>query len=175
MKLKFRWAEDADLGKAIAFYQAVCVQQKYDQYGPDWHWGIYPTGQGLAKRIAAHELFLGMVNEQIAVAGFITRGDDPSLKSISWKNPVPNHEIAVLHLFAAGQDFRGQGLATQMLNLLKAACRQQGMNAIYLDVMKGNLAAENLYKKAGFVLAAEKKLPYQDLDPTPARIFECKL
>lgn len=35
MALKFRFAAKNDLEKVIAFYQAICVQQKYDQYGPD--------------------------------------------------------------------------------------------------------------------------------------------
>lgn len=81
----------------------------------------------------------------------------------------------MLHLFAVTKDFRGQGIATQMLATLKDYCRKQDLKAIHLDVLKGNLPAEILYKRAGFTFAAEKKLPYQDLGPTPAKIFECKL
>lgn len=173
--LTFRLAEKSDLKEIIAFYRAVCEQQKYDQHGPDWHWNIYPTPHGLDKRITNHELFVGTLNGQIASAGFITLGEDSDLKDIHWQNSVKDNEIAVLHLFAVSQDFRGQGIATQMLAYLKDYCKKQDIKVIHLDVLKGNLAAENLYKKAGFSFAAEKKMHYQDTGLTPARIFECKL
>lgn len=173
--LAFRLAEENDLEEIIAFYRAVCAQQKYDQYGPNWHWNVYPTPDGLEKRIVKHELFVGKLNHQIASAGLITFGENFDLKGIHWQNPVKNNEIAVLHLFAVSKDFRGQGIATQMLAYLKNYCQKQGIKAIHLDVLKGNLAAESLYKKVGFTFAGEKKLPYQDTGLTPARIFECKL
>lgn len=175
MPLTFRFAGKNDLEKIIVFYQEVCAQQKNDQYSPDWHWNIYPTPQGLAKRVANHELFVGTLNKQIASAGFITLGEDYHQKDIVWQNSVNDNEIAVLHLFAVSKDFRGHGIATQMLANLKDYCQKQGLKAIHLDVLKGNLAAENLYKKFGFTFAAEKKLLYKDTGLTPAKIFEYKL
>lgn len=175
MALKFRFADKDDLEKVIVFYQAICAQQKYDQYGPDWHWNVYPTPQGLAKRIAKHQLFVGILNKQIASAGFVTFGEDDDLKDMVWQNPVKDNEVAVLHLFAVSKNFRGHGIATQILADLKDYCQKQGLKAIHLDVLKGNLATENLYKNSGFTFAAEKKLPYQDMGLTPAKIFEYKL
>lgn len=84
-------------------------------------------------------------------------------------------EIAVLHAFAVGKNFRGQGVATRMLTFLKEECEKEGIKVIHLDVLKGNLAAENLYKKVGFTFVIEKKLLYQDTGLTWARIFECQL
>ncbi len=175
MALTFRLAEKDDLEKIINFYQAVCAQQKYDQYGPDWHWNVYPTPTGLAKRINNHELCVGIINKQIASAGFITRGEDSDLKDVKCHNTAKDNEIAILHLFAVSKDFRGHGIAMQTLAYVKDYCQKQGIKAIHLDVHKGNLAAENLYKKIGFTFAAEKRMNYQDTGLTPVRIFECKL
>ena len=46
---------------------------------------------------------------------------------------------------------RGQGLGTQALELAEEACREDGINALHLEVEFTNEAAKRLYAKSGFV------------------------
>ena len=41
-ELNCHLATEADLAALCQFYQDICAHQKEDQFGADWHWGIYP-------------------------------------------------------------------------------------------------------------------------------------
>ncbi|XOQ56465.1 MAG: Putative acetyltransferase [Lactobacillus delbrueckii] len=51
-KLNCRLATEADLAALCQFYQDICAHQKDDQFGADWHWGIYPSEKDIAEAIA---------------------------------------------------------------------------------------------------------------------------
>lgn len=53
---KFCVAKSVDLPQVLRFYQAVCERQSEDQYGPDWHYGIYPSEKELKEFVVAGEL-----------------------------------------------------------------------------------------------------------------------
>jgi ribosomal protein S18 acetylase RimI-like enzyme len=53
--------------------------------------------------------------------------------------------------------FNGKGIAKQLLAMLKEYAAENNFNSISLEVNKLNLPALTLYKRAGFVLANEKK------------------
>lgn len=53
--------------------------------------------------------------------------------------------------------FNGKGIAKQLLGMLMQYAAENNFNTISLEVNKLNFPALSLYKKAGFVLANEKK------------------
>ncbi|KRK96754.1 hypothetical protein FD25_GL001679 [Levilactobacillus acidifarinae DSM 19394] len=83
--------------------------------------------------------------------------------------------MAILHLFAVHPDFRGQGISSAMLQAILQTLRDQGRRVVHLDVMAGNVPAEKLYVKNGFIFTQERTLHYQDVGDTLARLFECRL
>ena len=54
------------------------------------------------------------------------------------------HDIAVL------ADFRGRGIARQMLTKIEDIARQRGCCKITLEVLQGNVVAQSAYRKFGF-------------------------
>jgi ribosomal protein S18 acetylase RimI-like enzyme len=48
-------------------------------------------------------------------------------------------------------DWRGRGLGTRALALAEETCRELGVNALHLEVEREKTAAQNLYRRAGFV------------------------
>ena len=48
------------------------------------------------------------------------------------------------------ESFRKQGIATKLINEAKNWCINKGVSYIKLNVLEGNFAALNLYKKLGF-------------------------
>lgn len=47
--INYRHLTKTDLSQVIAFYKDTCDHQQFDQYSPDWTWGVYPSEQSLKK------------------------------------------------------------------------------------------------------------------------------
>lgn len=159
----------------MPFYQEVCAQQQDDEYGADWHWGVYPSRELLADQIENGMVVEGLVNGQVVSVGVLTAGEDPDYRQVDWAVAAPERQIAVLHLFAVSRDFRGQGLAKRMLQELFNFAKGRGFTVMHLDVMKDNVPAERTYVKSGFCFAGEVVLHYEDLGDTSAHMYERKL
>jgi len=165
----------ADLPALSQFYQEVCAQQVHDAYGPDWHWGVYPSAASLRQSLATSHVLAGYVGKRIAAVGVLTVGEDTDYRAVTWQVAAADNEIAVLHLFAVHADFRGQGVSSAMLQALLAHARENGQRVVHLDVVAGNVPAEKLYAANGFRLAEELILHYEDIGDTAAKMYECPL
>ncbi len=60
------------------------------------------------------------------------------------------------------KEFRKQGLASLLILGLEKALEEKKIEKIFLEVRKGNLPAQNLYKKHGFDKISERKGYYSD-------------
>lgn len=49
------------------------------------------------------------------------------------------------------EKYRKQGIGKKSLQLAEEICRQQGVQALHLEVERGNTNAQIVYRKAGFV------------------------
>jgi [ribosomal protein S18]-alanine N-acetyltransferase len=67
-----------------------------------------------------------------------------------------------LHNLAVRNEFRRQGLAYSMMNLMKDIAAQVGINRLTLEVRESNAEAINLYRKCGFVVKGKRPLYYTD-------------
>jgi len=67
-----------------------------------------------------------------------------------------------LHNLAVRSDFRRQGLACNMMNLMKDIAAQVGITRQTLEVRESNLGAINLYRKCGFVVKGKRPRYYTD-------------
>ena len=64
-ELNCRLATEADLAALCQFYQDKCAHQKDDQFGADWHWGIYPREKDIAEAIAQKRAEVGIKDGKI--------------------------------------------------------------------------------------------------------------
>jgi ribosomal protein S18 acetylase RimI-like enzyme len=49
------------------------------------------------------------------------------------------------------EKYRGQGIGKQGLQLAEKICREQGVQALHLEVERENINAQAVYRKAGFI------------------------
>lgn len=49
--INYRRLTKTDLPQVIAFYKDACDHQQFDQYSPDWTWGVYPSEQSLEESL----------------------------------------------------------------------------------------------------------------------------
>jgi len=172
---QIRTAGAEDFGALWRFYEDVCRAQELDEYGPDWHLGVYPAAAELKAHLAAGEILTGWKDARLAAAMAVTGGEDEMYLGAPWPLGAAPDQAAALHLFAVHPDFRGRGAALEMLTALFGRVRARGFRAVHLDVAQGNLAAEKLYLKAGFVFAGTRRVHYDDIGSTTVRLFEYAL
>ena len=67
-----------------------------------------------------------------------------------------------LHNLAVRGEFRRQGLACNMMNLMKDIAAQVGITRQTLEVRESNQGAINLYRKCGFVVKGKRPRYYTD-------------
>lgn len=168
-----RKAENSDFEAVCGFYRDVCEAQKTDAYGPNWHYGIYPSENDLLEHIRSGEMYLGIIDGEIAAAMVLVRHEDDIYKDVNWK--VRSDNVTVLHLFAVKSKFRGSGAAKAMIDAVLHTARECGSEAVHLDIVKGNLPAEKVYRRAGFAYVETLSVWYEDTGDMEADLFEYAL
>ena len=63
---------------------------------------------------------------------------------------------------ATHPDFRRQGIGEQLLIATLQSAREEGARRAFLEVRSGNMAAQAMYKKYGFVVAGIRPRYYKD-------------
>ena len=171
---RLKIAEAAETEEICRFYESVCAYQEGQEYGPVWHYGIYPDAEELEEHVRNGELLLLRRDGEIAAAMVVLGHEDEMYREVPWT--VREEPIAVLHLFAVGEAFRGLGLGKTALRLLIERERGRGSRAIHLDVVKGNLPAERLYERMGFRYLEEREVWYEDTGDLRVALYEfdCK-
>jgi ribosomal-protein-alanine N-acetyltransferase len=98
-------------------------------------------------------------------------GENPAARP--WVAEVEGRVAAMLVLWlivdeahiatiATHPDFRRQGIGERLLLHVLAAARDEGARRAFLEVRAGNLAAQALYKKYGFVVDGIRPRYYKD-------------
>lgn len=159
-----------ELELVCRFYEEVCLAQAGDAYGPDWHYGVYPAREDLEERIARNELYLFRHEGVLRAAMVIARQEDELYRDVPWK--VREEPIHVLHLFAVHPSYRGSGLGRAALLYMLGDAREKGAKAVHLDVVKGNLPAERLYRSVGFRFVEERGVWYPDTGACTVCLYE---
>lgn len=165
-------ATAADLPAISAFYKKVCEELKVAPYSPEWAWPIYPNAQLLQQDVEENQILLGYKNQEIAAAGVIRRGEDPDYQGAPWQFPAPDPKIAIIHLYAVGSAYRGQGVASEFLQTMMGQIKADGYQVIHLDAVKTNVPAVKLYAKNGFQFVVDRPVDLGAFGVHTLRIME---
>ena len=100
--------------------------------------------EAAARTLLEHPEFgaLWLVLEAGQVAGYIALCRGFSIEF--------NGFDAFVDEFYLAAEFRGRGIGTRVLDLIRAEARARGINALHLEVARDNAPARALYRKAGF-------------------------
>ena len=71
---------------------------------------------------------------------------------------------ADIHTIMVAVDWRGKGLAKQLLDAMLAMLRQQGAQQAFLEVRQSNLIAQSLYAGYGFAATGKRVNYYSNQD-----------
>ncbi|MBQ6654364.1 MAG: GNAT family N-acetyltransferase [Erysipelotrichaceae bacterium] len=166
-----RRASVSDFDRLNAFYDAVIDQQRFDQYGPDWTKGVYPSEDDIRSHLEKGEFLLVCQGDMIAAAAVLSIGEEEMYKAGGWSRKVPDEEVAVVHLLAIAPPLRGKGVSRVLMEYLLEEARKQA-RVIHLDVVCGNLPALRLYQRHGFTSAGQLEVYYEDTGNIVVELLE---
>lgn len=99
------------------------------------------------------------VTENPAARGWVLEADGRIAAMLVLWLIVDEAHIATI---ATHPDFRRQGIGERLMLAALAAARDEGARRAFLEVRAGNLAAQALYKKYGFVVDGIRPRYYKD-------------
>jgi ribosomal-protein-alanine N-acetyltransferase len=99
------------------------------------------------------------LSENPAARGWVAEADGRIAAMLMLWFVVDEAHIATI---ATHPDFRQQGIGEQILLHALRAVREEGARRAFLEVRAGNLAAQTLYKKHGFIVDGVRPRYYRD-------------
>lgn len=117
---------------------------------PGWIKGIYPVRESAASGLADNALYVAKYNGQIVGSVVLNHAPEEAYASCSWKVCVDYDYIFVLRTFVVHPSFLKIGIGKALLDFSVNLARQNGIQAIRLDVFDKNTPAMALYEKVGF-------------------------
>ena len=154
------------------FYHDLIDSLKPEQRYVGWKKDIYPSPEFLRSSIDSDDLYICRDGERIAGAMVLNHEYNESYKNYRWQTVAEDSELLVIHALGVHPDFHGKGYAKAMVREAIAIARESGMKAIRLDVLGGNIPAENLYRGLGFQYLATLQMYYEDTGWTAFRLYE---
>ena len=93
-------------------------------------------------------LYVGVVNEQIAVVFVLNETYNQEYLLADWK--YPDRPYIILHRLCVDPEFQHQGIAGRTLQFVEEETKKMKKDAVRLDVFKDNPYARRLYGNFGF-------------------------
>ncbi|MGM0125692.1 hypothetical protein IGI37_003091 [Enterococcus sp. AZ194] len=155
-----------------ALYYAI-IEQKDSLIG--WEKDVYPSKESLIQFIKEKELLLGIENNEIVAAMVLNHACNKEYQEVEWTTEAKNHEVIIVHMLGVHPRFKGKGYAKQMIYQAIDYARKNNQKAIRLDVLEGNIPAENLYTGLGFRYIDSKEMFYEDTGWTNFKLYEYNL
>lgn len=144
--MEYRKAIKSDYPEILIMYKAAINAM---QNGGIHQWDdIYPAEDILTKDIENDEMYIGIINSDIAAAYTLNRQQDEQYNNGSWHYKGQN--FLVLHRMCVNPAFQKMGIATQTGKHIEETLRREGFESIRLDTYSENPAALKLYDRLGY-------------------------
>ena len=145
-----------------ALYDDICDYLGEHVNYPGWKKGIYPTMNDAKTGIEEGSLYIAKDNHKIVGTMILRHRPEEAYKNVEWSIESNYEKIYVIYTLAVHPKFIRSGVGKKLLDFAEALARAEGCVGLRLDVVKGNIPAENLYKKCGYQYVATTSLGYEE-------------
>lgn len=146
------------------------INRRANKYNPDNP--VYPSAQMVEKAILNHEQFVGIENDNIAIACIANHECASEYDTAPWQIVLNRDEYWVLHALRVLPEYEGRGFAKQMLAYLYEEAKVRNQKAIRLDVLEG-YSVERMYISSGYKYVDTIDIFYEDIGkPQRFRLLE---
>ena len=101
------------------------------------------------------------ISENPVARGWVAETDGRIVAMLVLWRIIDEAHIATI---ATHPDFRRQGIGERLMIVALLQAREEGARHVFLEVRAGNLAAQTLYKKYGFITTGVRPRYYKDND-----------
>ena len=169
----FRKAEKEDFNNIRELYWNLIDQEQDEPSFPQWKKGIHPSDEMLQNSIAREEMYVLADGNEIAACVIANGEKVDGYSGIPWQ--INSDKVSIIHVLAVHPDHRGKGLARSLMENVIGLERKAGREALRLEVIENNTAAEKLYQKLGFQYIQTKTFYYDGFGKMTFKLYELVL
>ena len=159
--MNVRKAVESDLEQIENLYNELCDYLEGHENYPGWIKGVYPTRADAQKGLEDGALFVAQIDEEIAGTFILRHEPEEGYRNGNWLTENDYSRIYVVYTFAVHPRFLKKRVGMEMLSFIEHMAKEEKCLSIRLDVVKGNIPAERLYKKMGYRLIGTVSLGYE--------------
>lgn len=146
MILEYRKSTPDDIEEICNIvHNAVIVMEHHNIFQWD---DLYPTKEDFKEDIDKGQLYIGLVNGQIAVLYTLNQEYDKEYENGMWK--YREEPFYIVHRLCVNPTFQNRGIAKSTLLHIEMQLRAIGIHVIRLDVFHNNPFAIRLYISLGY-------------------------
>lgn len=109
---------------------------------------IYPDKPTIADDIAKNQMYIGKIDNRIAVCFVLSEEYDEEYKNGRWQHP--DSRFCVIHRLCVNPEFQNKGIASETMKYIENLCKSAGYDSIRLDCFTENPYSRRLYDKTGY-------------------------
>ena len=146
MIVKYRKAEPNDIEEICSIVHAAVDIMERDNI---FQWDdLQPAKGDFQEDIKKSQLFVGLVNGQIAVIYTLNQECDKEYENGKWK--YKDEPFYIVHRLCVNPTFQNKGIAKSTLLHIEKQLNEIGIHVIRLDVFSNNPLALRLYNSLGY-------------------------
>lgn len=169
---KLETATLEQFGEILSFYDDVILNSPEIERFARWQKGRHPTSEGIRAYIEEGSLYLYKDAGGIVGAMALTLYQGEDYYAIEWDQPLPDDQVAVIHILAVRPDRQGAGIGAAMVLEAIRLAREKGMKAIRLDALASNTPAHRIYESLGFAYRGKQHLYAENTGWTDFYFYE---
>ncbi len=173
--MNLRLATIEEFENIRAFYHHITDWLDTVPYGPGWKKDIYPSPEELTDALTQNELWVYELNGEYAGAMVVNSASNEGYSQVKWNVDAMDDKITLIHALGVKSEYQGRGIASEMVKHAIALAKSKNHKALRLDVLQGNLPAERLYPKHGFVYVDTVEMFYEDTGLANYELYELPL
>ncbi len=148
--MQIRKAEIHEFERLMEFYYEVMDNMPRSKFF-DWKRGGYPQPERIKKYIEKGEAYIGLLDGKIVCSAVLNHKYNDGYDTAPWQIEAGEEDTLMVHTLAVLPSLHGKGISTELVEEIKNIAREMNLKAVRLDLIVGNIAAQKLYERAGFV------------------------
>lgn len=146
MDIIFRKGNLSDINEVYLLFQAAINSMiKTNIYQWD---EIYPNKEILQTDIKQQQLYVGIIENKIAVVYVLNKNCDPEYNDGKWNSVSDN--FMIIHRLCVHPNFQNMGIAKNTLLHIEQQLKKDNVDSMRLDVYSKNPYALKLYNSLGY-------------------------
>lgn len=146
MNIEYRKATLNDLNEITNLVNAA-IQTMIEEEIYQWD-ELYPTKEDFKNDIELNQLYVGIIDNKIAITFTLNQESDEEYNHAFWEHPEINYYV--LHRICVNPAFQNMKVATNTMKYIEKILINMGIYALRLDVYSLNPYSQKLYANMGY-------------------------